>query len=275
MLLVIFLVLTGNGYAQRVRYELKYDTVVVKKTRIIKIVTLRTVPRFILQVSGSYNSGALELTGHNGGFSLIEFLRGENYGARNGIGGSITAKIPLHKKGNFWLDISGGYRRFQSDLIAKNTEEGKVAYNLVSGLIGADYYFNPADRVKYFIGGGVQGNMIWGNATLNFPGSTPGSVAYRKDVKIKSSFRLGYSVYVGLDYAFEKNVGLNLGFSFTHANLLLKKTTSQADTSSTDLNDDKVETNIPYAGWKQFAYSTVYAGISFYFGVKERRYKLP
>lgn len=94
----------------------------------------------------------MELSEHNGGFSRTDFQLGKSFGARNGYGISLIGKIPLHKKGHFWLDIISSFNRFQSDLISKNNDQGKVAYNVFSGGVGIDYNFTPTHRVKYFLG---------------------------------------------------------------------------------------------------------------------------
>lgn len=229
-----------------------------------------TVPKFIIQLSGGYNWGAMELSGHNGGFSRDDFKRGKSYCARNGFGISLTGKLPLNKKGLFWLDIITSFNRFQSDLIAKNTEEGKVSYNVFSGGAGLEYNFTSYHRVKYFLGGNVLLSAISGNAELVVPDSTT-----KYQVKIKSSLRMGYSVFVGLDYAFNKSFGVNMGVKFTHANLLMKKFTQSTDSAQTELNDLGANNPQLYSGWKQFAYATVFGGFSYYFSVRELRYKLP
>jgi len=70
-----------------------------------------------------------------------------------------------------------------------------------------------------------------------------------------------------------------MGLRFTHANLLLKQTQTPTD-NSTILNDSPTGDNSGnnhtlYSGWKQFAYASAYFGLSYYFGVKETKYKLP
>lgn len=263
-----------NTYTQDVKIIIKYDTLETVKRRVIKIVTVMTVPKFLLQVSGSYNSGAMELTGHNGGFNKVDFARGRTFGARNGYGVSVIGKIPLHKKGSLWLDFITGFNRFQSDLIADNSFDGKVTYNVFSGGIGMDYNFTPMHRVKYFFGANALASVITGRASLPYDITVYDPIRYQ-DLKINPAFRLGYSIFAGIDYAFEKSVGFNFGFKFTHANLLLKKTIIPTGDTETELNDDSSDPMVLYGGWKQFAYGSLYAGVSFYFGVKERRYKLP
>jgi len=270
-----FAIVISNTYAQREEITIKYDTISTPKKRILKLVKLRTLPKFILHFNVSYNSGAMELTSHNGSFSRMDFITGKSYQARHGFGANLVGKLPLSKKGNFWLDIIAGFDRFQSNLFAANTQEGKVSYNSFSTGIGVEYNFTPMHKVKYFLGLNPLFSFISGKSSLINPDNN------QTDVKINSSFRLGYSAFLGLEYAFEKNFGLNLGLKFTHANLLLKKSEQAVQeseaASNVGLNDDGVteEAGIQFAGWKQFTYLSASAGFSYFFGVKERKYKVP
>lgn len=272
--IALTLIFSSNIYAQEGKYEIRYDTITVEKTKTIKLVTVRTVPAFILQLNGSFNSGALELQGHNGGFSKNDFINGKTYGARVGFGVNLTGKLRLHKRGNFWLNVVTGFCGFKSDYFSDKSEEGAAVYNQFSGGVGMDYFFTPADKVKYFVGGDILGSVIYGKAQIPYDITIYDPIRYR-EVKINNAFRLGYSVYAGLEYAFEKNVGINFGFKFTHANLFLKKTEIPTSDNEASLNDDSTDQPVLYGGWKQFAYSSVFAGVSYYFGVREKRYKLP
>jgi opacity protein-like surface antigen len=133
--------------------------------------------------------------------------------------------------------------------------------------------FTPTNRVKYFIGGNIVTSLITGKLFVPPDFTNPNGPA--KEVKINGAFRIGYSVFAGLEYAFEKNFGINFGFKFTHSNLFLKKTTEPTNDNETPLNDDSSELPVLYGGWKQFAFASAFAGFSYYFGVKEKRYKLP
>jgi len=171
--------------------EIKVDTIKVEKSRLLRIVTVMTVPKFILDLSGGYYSGALELTSHNGGFSENDFMQGKNFQARNGFGLNLTGKLPLNKKGEFWLDVIAGFARFQSNLFAQNNEEGTVAYNSFNGGVGVEYNFTSYHRVKYFVGFNPLISFISGSASLINPDSTFTSYT------IKSSVRIGYSLLRG------------------------------------------------------------------------------
>jgi hypothetical protein len=251
--------------------QVKVDTITTTVKKTISIVTVRTVPKFILKFNASYLSGSMELSGHNGGFSMGDFEAGKSFCARNGFGFNLTGMLPLHKAGHFWLDLTAHYNRFVSNLIASNTQDGKVYYNVFGGGLGVDYMFTPTHKVKYFVGANSLFSVIGGNATLYFPDAADSALT----VKINSGFRIGYSVYSGMEYAFDKDFGLNVGLKFSHLNLLLKNTSTVTNSSTTDLNDNSLNTVQLYSGWKQFAYFSVYFGFSYYFNVKEVRYKLP
>jgi len=273
----ILLLLAGSDiFSQDNEIVIRYDTIKTNKSRTIRIVTTTTLPKFILHLSGGFNSGAMELTSHNGGFNRNDFSTGKNFSARNGYGGNLIGKLPLGKKGNFWLDIIAGFDRFQSNIFAENTEEGKVYYNSFNGGIGIEYNFTPTHKVKYYVGANPLLSVISGKSEMINPDNN------RVDVEIKNSFRIGYQAFIGLEYAFAKNVGMNVGLRFTHANLLLKKTeepqesgTETSPVSTVPLNDGATTEPIQFAGWKQFAYFTGSVGLSYFFGVKEKRYKLP
>ncbi|HJY64326.1 MAG TPA: hypothetical protein VJ455_09235 [Ignavibacteria bacterium] len=270
--LIILVICAGSIFAQREEITIKVDTIYTPKSTKLKIVKVWSVPKFILHFNASYNSGSMELSGHNGGFSLADFSLGKTFGARHGFGANLIGKLPLSKKGNFWLDIIAGFDRFQSNLFASNTEEGKVYYNSFNGGIGAEYNFTPTHKMKYYIGLNPLVSVISGKSQLTNPDNN------RIDVKIKSSVRIGYSAFVGFEYAFEKSVGLNVGLKFTHANLLLKKSevaVQESDANSTMPLNDAAADEIQFAGWKQFAYFSGSVGFSYFFGVKEKRYKIP
>ena len=104
-IIALTIIFSTNIYAQKEKYEIRYDTITVEKTKTIRLITVRTVPVFILQLNGSFNSGALDLQAHNGGFSKTDFINGKTFGARVGFGANLTGKLRLHKRGNFWLNV--------------------------------------------------------------------------------------------------------------------------------------------------------------------------
>lgn len=229
--------------------------------------TIRNAPALTLQFSGGYNYGVYELSGNdNGDFSPVELQQGRNFGVRHGIGGGLTVKIPLHERGNIRLNVAGLYNYFSSDFNKLNREFGQsvyATYRVISGEVGIENNFTPNHRIKTLVGGGFVASVISGKARV---------VNQGPDLTIKPAFRLGVSVYSGLEYMLSNRIGLNFGFKFTHANLLLKKSKQSDNPDEIYLNDARTGGTIPYSGFKQFAWGSFYGGANLYFGIKEKSY---
>lgn len=234
--------------------------------------TIRTVPTLTLQFSGYYDYGVFELSGNNNGdFSSGEFIRGENFGVRHGIGGEFTAKIPLHKKGFFRLTISSGLNIFSSKYskinVSSNGTPEYVKYTVFSSGIGFENNFTPTFTFKTLIGIKLLGSLISGSA--NLIDSTGVNVL---SYNIVPAFRLGLTIYSGLEYMLNEKFGLNFGIQFTHANLWLKSTNTSNTGNDIYLNDKKVTPKVPFSGFKQFAFGSFYGGVNYFFGVEKKEY---
>jgi hypothetical protein len=242
------------------------------KTRLTYVkMMIRTAPKLTIEFSGFYNYGIFELSANdNGDFSQSEFIKGENFGVRHGVGGSFVLKIPLHEKGNIRLDISGMYSRFSSKfskMPGVTSGDEYVLYNVYSGGIGIENNFTPNHKIKTLVGAGFLTSVITGNANL-FINNT------YQNVTIKPAFRLGLSFFSGVEYLLRNNFGLNFGFKLNHANLWLKDSKTSDKENEIYLNDKRVLPRIPYSGWKQFAWGSFYGGINIYFGIKEKTYTI-
>ncbi len=224
-------------------------------------------PRVTLQLNFNYNIGLMDLAANdNTSFREDDFIGGRDFGTRYGYGLSLTGKIALHKEGNVRLNVTAGYNRFQSNFVISASPEGKVSYNVISGALGLENCFNPDRPFKPYIGFDIIASSIGGSATLRTDTSD-------FNLTIKNSFRIGFSANFGFEYAFNNNVGFSLGVKLTHANVIGRQSKVSANPNETYLNDDKVTgtTPIPFAGWKQFLYSTFYTGVNYYFGMKDKK----
>lgn len=239
----------------------------IANTKILNMIKKGKAPRVTLQLSFNYNIGHLDLAGNeNTLFRKDEFVSGGNFGTRYGYGASLTGKIALHKEGNVRLNVSAAFNRMQSNFVISETPEGKVHYNVLQGSLGIENSFTPDKKFKPYIGLDLLTSLINGEAVL-------GTDSTDFTVKIKNSVRFGLSVNFGFEYAFNNNVGLNLGYKLTHANIIGKESKASTNPAETTLNDDKVTgtEEILYGGWKQFTYSTFYTGINIYFGMKNKK----
>lgn len=245
----------------------KKDTsyISIANQKVMDMVKPGKPPKVTLQLSFDYNIGHFDLAANeNTFFRKDDFVNGSNFGTRYGYGASLTGKIALHKEGNVRLNVTGAYNRFQSNFVISASPQGKVAYNVFSGALGIENNFSPNKKIKPYVGVDLVASFISGNATL-----TTDSTDF--SLKIKNSVRFGVSLNLGFEYSVNNNFGFNLGYKITHANIIGKQSKASTNLSETYLNDEKLPSGsdpIPYAGWKQFVYSSFYAGVNIYFKMK-------
>lgn len=272
-IVVPFLIGCGSGSYNIEKGDYK-DTTKFKSTgaKLKNFYKIQTPPRFTLQLSGGLNLGLAELSSnYQNVFDSAQFSEGLNFGVKNGFGGMIVGKIPLHQKGNVRLNISAGYNRFTSGFLADKSQYGDVSFNVLSFGAGLENSFNPAFRLKPFLAAEIQANLISGSANIISP-----STGSTRDIKIKNSFRIGYMVYGGFEYMFSNQVGINVAVKLTNANQLLKSSKSSDDPNEVPLRDQKIDESKPqieFAGFKNFIYTSLVLGMNFYFGVKDIVYQ--
>ncbi len=115
--------------------------------------------------------------------------------------------------------------------------------------------------------------MINGDVKVWF--QNRGGTPYNEEYKITNSFRMGYGVMIGSEYVVNESFGLNIAARLINANAFLKQ--SKGTNADTEFQlRDKADPNLKLAGDhnKKFSFYSIMAGVSFYFGVKEKRYKL-
>jgi opacity protein-like surface antigen len=236
--------------------------------RIVSMVKPGKAPKATLQLSFNYNIGHLDLADNeNTQFRKADYEAGKNFGTRYGFGALLTGKFALHKEGNIRLNVTAGYNRFMSNFVISESPDGKVTYNVFTGGLGIENNFSPDKRFKPYVGLDIVTSLISGKALLKTD-----STDY--DLKIRNAVRFGVSLNLGVEIAFNNKVGMNLGYKITHANIIGRETKASTTPNETYLNDEKLsagEEPIPFAGWRQFVYSSFYAGINFYFGMKYKK----
>lgn len=247
----------------------KRDTVntaeVQKLLQTKRTYTVKSPPTFVLSLSGNFNVGISEMDVVD---NPTQLLGGLNFGVRNGWGVTATGKIPIDKqKGNLRVIIHSSYNHFQGNFNSAVYSNGLVKYNMFSGGVGIENNFTPKFMVKPFIGAALIGSMISGNST--YDDTTGMAVEY----KITNSFRLGFTLYAGIEYAVSNSVGINLGARFTNANTWLKQTKGDPGATEISLRDAYTPNPLPFGGWKNFAFTSFFIGTSINFGVKDRLFK--
>lgn len=267
-------------------YNIKLPVIIVlfigsvifgQTTEIKRYMIVRSAPKFTLQINLNYNQSLLELNGtYNDDYQSENVFTGQTFGADKGFGGSVISKIALDQRGSFRFTQSLAYNRLLSYTFGAKTtvaDNGKATYNCFTGGLGMEYNFTPAHRFKIYFGAELNASMINGDAKVWF--ENRGTIGGPSDssYKITNSFRMGYGLLIGSEYLLSNDFGINIGAKLTNANTFLKK--SEGSNSDTEFKlRDADDPNLKFAGKKNFSFYTITAGINFYFGVTEKRYKL-
>jgi opacity protein-like surface antigen len=208
-------------------------------------------------------------------------MDGETFGTDKGIGGNIIGKIALGDKGNWRATVSASYNLLKSYLFGSKptlADQGESSFNAFTFGLGLEDNFTPNHNFKIYASFELTASMINGKAKMwvdNRPNEP-----YTYDVKFKNSFRVGYSVGGGTEYLLNENIGLNIGVRFSHLNLIgkqavdIKTAPIAGETLEIALPDGSSKTSVLFSGDKNFAFFTIQAGICFYWGINEKRYKI-
>ncbi len=260
VLVIISLFLSNvNSFSQDTSY------IAIAPLKIQNMLKPGKAPIVTIQFSASYNDGLMDLAASdNTSFNELDFINGRNFGTRHGYGFSLAGKFALHKEGNIRLNITAMFNRLQSNFLVTASPEGRVSLNVLSGAVGIEDNFTPERPFKIYLGLDIVPSLIGGKAVLRTDSSD-------FNLTIKNSFRLGFDVNFGFEYAFTNNFGINFGMKLTHANIFFKQSKSSSNANEIYLNDEKITPSIPYAGWKQFLFGSIYTGINYYFGMKNRK----
>ncbi len=260
-----FLIISFGCSAIAVKAQVDTSYSFIAPPSIQQMIVPGKAPRFTLQICAFYNNGLMDLAANdNTTFNKNDFVNGRNFGTRYGFGFSLIGKLALHKQGNARLVVTGLYNRLQSNFVISESPQGKVGYNVFSAALGLENNFTPDRKFKPYIGADIVGSFIGGDAKLT---TDTGNF----NLKIKTAFRIGFALNFGFEYAFNNNVGFNLGLKLSHLNALLKDSKESSNLNETYLNDKHVDTPVLYSGWKQFFFSSFYTGFNIYFGSKNKK----
>lgn len=251
--------------------------VISQKTVIKRYMIVRSAPKYTIQVNFDYNQSVLELSGaYNDDYQSESVYDGQSFGADKGFGGTVMSKIGLNSKGSIRFTQSLTYNRILSYTFGDKTtvaDNGKANYNCYSGGLGLEYNFTPAHRFKMYLGGEINASMINGYTKIWFDNG--GEPSTNEEFNIKNTFRIGYAFQFGSEILTSDRFGLNLAARLFNANGLMKK--SEGTNTDTEFKlRDKANPNLRFAGNndKNFSFWSIMAGVNFYFGINEKRYKL-
>ncbi|MEO8514644.1 MAG: hypothetical protein ABI543_13875 [Ignavibacteria bacterium] len=242
-----------------------------------RYMVVRSSPRYTLTANIDYNQSLLELSGaYNDDYQSVSVFNGETFGADKGYGLSLISKIALNERGSFRFTQSLTYNRILSYTFGDKTtiaDNGKANYNCFTGGVGIEYNFTPAHKFKMFMGAEMNASMI--NGTISVWFENRGFTPYNEYYKVNNSVRLGYGLTFGSEYLINEGFGLNIAVRMINANALLKEANGTNADKDFRLRDD-TNPNLKFAGnnRKNFSFYSIMLGVNFYFGIKEKKYKL-
>lgn len=261
---MIMIICSGTAYSQR--------------TEIKRYMIVRSTPSYTLQFNIDYNQSLLELSGaYNDDYQSEVVYDGESFGADKGYGASVLSKIILNERGSIRFTQSLTFNRLLSYTFGtKETvaDNGRANYNCFTGGLGFEFNFTPAHRFKIYMGTELNASLINGDVKIWFENRGIGT-PYNEEYKVTNTFRMGYGIILGSEYLIHDGLGLNLSARLLNVNALLKDSKGTNNDTEFQLRD-KADPNLKFAGNrnKNFSFYSIMAGINFYFGVKEKRYKL-
>jgi hypothetical protein len=232
--------------------------------------SVRTAPEFTLQFNGGFNYGLGELnSNYETIFEVQQFENGQNFGARVGYGVFALGKIPLRNYVNFRITFFAGANFFNNNkFTSKASSSGSIKYQIFSLGGGFENSFTPSFKVKPYFGASILFNVIMGHAKY------VNDDTLSKDITIKPSFRIGALLCAGIEYLVSDRTGLNFGINLISANLLLKQSKVSSSDTEIPLRDKRVTFPLFQSGYKQFLFTSFFVGVNFYFGIKERAFRL-
>jgi len=243
--------------------------------KISRYMIIRTAPSYTISFDINTNQSIFELSGtYNDDVHSTDILDGATFGADKGFGAHIISKINLSDKGNIRFFQVLAFNRILSYTFGTKEnlfDKGKANYNAYTAGLGIEYNFTPKHKFKLYTGAELNASMINGTTTIWFYSTTEQPTTI--DYKIKNSFRMGYGLNVGAEYLLNNSVGVNVGVRFVNLNVFIKSAKGTNLDTEFQLRDDD-NPNLNFAGKKNFSFYSILAGVNFYFGVGEKRYKI-
>lgn len=218
--------------------------------------TAYSQPQLKVHLTGGYNVPLPDLKG-----DLTDSADQVNtFGMKNGFNAGADVKYFLGKKRNVGITLGLTYNSFSNSVDSTaGTYKGKL--NDFSAALGIEYSFLPKGKTQPYLGLEFTGNFFSGEGKF-----VPTSGAETK-FTLKSASRFGIAIGGGIDFAFSKSVGANIGVKYHMANLIGKDYDSTVSVNSTEypLNDKEFTSGSFTSPSKNISYIQLSAGVSFFF----------
>jgi outer membrane protein W len=213
-------------------------------------------PQLKVHVTGGYNVPLPDLKG-----DLLDSADQVNtLGMKSGFNAGADVKYYLGKKRNVGITLGLTYNSF-SNSADSTSYSVKSTLNDFSVGLGIEYSFIPKGKTQPYLGLEFTGNFFSGDGTF-----TP-SVGTEQKYTLISASRFGIAIGGGIDFAFSKSVGANIGVKYHMANLIGKDydTTTTLGSTEFPLNDKEYTSGSFTSPAKNISYIQLSAGLSFFF----------
>ena len=213
-------------------------------------------PQIKVHVTGGYNLPLPDLKG-----DLLDSADMINtLGMKSGFNAGADVKYYLGKKRNVGITLGLTYNSF-SNSMDSTTYTYKQKLNSFQAALGIEYSFMPKGKTQPYLGAEFTGNFFSGEAT-----TTPTTGTETK-FTLKSASRFGVALGGGIDFAFSKSIGANIGVKYHIANLIGKDYDSTVTIGATEftLNDKEYTIGTTTIAAKTISYIQLSAGVSFFF----------
>lgn len=247
-----------------------------QETIIKKIMLVNSAPSFIINVNGIFSVSMMELGGaYNSDFQSDLVKKGETFGTRSGFGASVYSKIRIHKNSRLWITQSLSFNNIKSYLLSQsktNSDNGKAEFKCFTGGLGAEYNFLPKYSIKVFAGAEMNASIISGS--MDVWTQIPGDPYNTETYKILPSFRIGFAFTAGTYYMLSRSFGFNLTAKYNCLNAFLRNAKGNDSDKEFELRDGNSPDGLLFSGNKQFSFFSLSAGLAYYFGVSQKKYRL-
>lgn len=221
-------------------------------------------PQLKVHLTGGYNLPMGQLKG-----DLLDSADQVNtFGMKSGFNAGADVKYFLGKKRNVGITLGLTYNSF-SNSIDSTTYKYKQKLNSFQVALGVEYSFMPKGKTQPYLGLEFTGNFFSGDGT-----TTPTTGTETK-FTLKSASRFGVAIGGGIDFAFSKSIGANIGVKYQLANLIGKAYDSTTTIGATEfpLNDKEYTVGTTTFAAKSISYIQLSAGLTFFFNQPKKMVK--
>jgi hypothetical protein len=228
-----------------------------------KISTSKKIPKITVTFSGGLGYVIGSANGNANEFSTsYDPLKGGSYrtnnlGMQQGYGLLATGKSALGRKKKLRITGTLGYNLFY------NTEDGgrnRTKWNIFNLGTGVEYCFEPKNKNRLFIGGGLDYNLMLGawQSDITYPDNHESNIYTR----FRPASRIGMNISAGMEFRLNRKTDLVVAIRGVWVNAFPKRNYYSNEVYETYINDSKSHNGIEFSNTKEIIYIQIVTGIT-------------